>query len=86
MKIYGLIESEEFTLALTLVGEPIKADEKLADILFRIATDPESFRIVLYPNERMATRKIGRLTIVIFFRILPDANHIELLRPLLKTA
>lgn len=79
-----IVESEEFALTLTLIGDPEEADSELDGLLHRIAARAESFPIAVWPNERMAPLFNNGKSIGVFFRIIPTAKQVELLRLLLK--
>lgn len=79
-----IVESEEFALTWTLIGDPMEADAELEGLLHRIAVRAESFPVVVWPNERMATLSNNGKSIGVFFRIIPSVKQVELLRLLLK--
>ena len=79
-----IVESEEFALTWTLIGDPIQADTELEGVLQSIAVRAESFPVVVWPNERMATLSNNGKTIDVFFRIIPKVKQVELLRLMLK--
>jgi hypothetical protein len=80
----SIVESEQFSLTWTLIGDPMQADAELEDVLNRIAVRPEIFPIVVWPNERMATVIHNSKSIGVFFRITPNVKEVELLRLLVK--
>jgi hypothetical protein len=80
----NIVESEEFALTWTLIGDPMQADAELEGLLHRVAVRGESFPVVVWPNERMATLSNNGKSIGIFFRILPNIKQVELLRLLVK--
>jgi hypothetical protein len=80
----NIVESEEFALTWTLIGDPMQADAKLEALLHRIAIRAESFPVVVWPNERMAMITGNGNSIGVFFRIIPNVKRVELLRLLVK--
>jgi hypothetical protein len=81
-----LIETEEFSVSWTLIGDPSRADGRLEELLHHIATEPESFPVVDWPNTRMALTTDLDGSIGIFFRRMPNSQRIELLRSQVKNA
>lgn len=79
-----LIETEEFSVSWTLLGDPSRADGRLDEVLHHIATEPESFPVVDWPNIRMALITDLDGSIGVFFRRIPDSQRIELLRSQVK--
>jgi hypothetical protein len=82
--IYQLLESEEFSLAATRIGDPQEVDAALEELLHKIACKPQSFPVVVWPNERMAALEIRGSSIGVFFRIIHNSLQVELLRSLVK--
>lgn len=79
-----LIETEEFAVSWTLIGDPSRADGRLEELLHHIATEPESFPVVDWPNTRMALTTDLDGSIGIFFRQMPNSQRIELLHSQVK--
>jgi hypothetical protein len=84
MKVYQIIESEEFSLTATRIGDPEEVDVVLQELCIRLSYQPKSFPIAAWPNERMALRQIGKSSVGIFFRIIHNSRQVELLRSVIK--
>jgi hypothetical protein len=84
MKVYQIIESEEFSLTATRIGDPEEVDVMLQELYVKLSCWPKSFPIAAWPNERMARRAIGKSSVGIFFRIIHGSFQVELLRSVIK--